>query len=152
MIKISKNDYINETLVEAVCTYHKSKPLVRLASESLSHNTGRMIRGRYGCKSLFVMNDGYVFLCPYTPETYMTKLDASEYLQIERKKYYIKTCMIREICTKLSIGQRRDVIKAKKNGSYINLSGNKKVKNYIFTTSGRIYGAQYIASINGPEQ
>lgn len=151
MLKIAKNEFINDSKIEAICTYG-AMPLVRLASEAGKKNMVRRFQGRYGIKSLFIMDDGYVFLATYTPETYMSRIDKSLFFQIEGKKFYIRTDLVREICTRLSAGQRRDVQKAKENGMYFNLSGKKKVKYYMFTITGHVYGVQQIMNLNGPEQ
>ena len=48
--------------------------------------------------------------------------------------------MVREIVTKTNAGQRRDISKAKKEGRFFNLSGNKKTFYYIFTINEHVYG------------
>lgn len=149
MLKIGKNEFINDSFIEAVCTY-STIPLVRLAANADKINMLRRVKGRYGTNSMFIMNDGYVFLSTYYPETYMSHIDKSLFFQIDGKKYFIRKSAVREICTKLYARQKRDLKKAKESGMYVNLSGRKKIKYYLFTLTGRVYGVQQI--VNGPEE
>lgn len=143
MLKVRKNEYINEGQIECICSY-TSEPVYRLVRIGRKNESIRELRGKFGYKSLIIMNDGYLFLCPNNPDVYFSKLDLSEYLVIDSKRILIKKDRIREISTKPNVGQHKEIVKAKAESRYINLSGNKKIRYYIFTTSGRIYGVNLI--------
>ena len=85
------------------------------------------------------MDDGYSFICQNHPEVYFKRRDMSNYVMLSAKKTSNKKSMVREIVTKTNAGQRRNIAKAKKEGRYYNLSGNKKTFYYIFTVNKHIY-------------
>lgn len=143
MLKISKSETINDLHIEAFGLYG-SKPLVRIAANARTQGRERRIFSRYGLKSIAIMEDGYVFLCPKYPSAYLAKLGADDWLAVERNRYFIRKQMVREISSKLTSGQKREVAEAKRNGMYVNFSRNKRVKYHVFTLSGRVYGIQYI--------
>lgn len=146
MLKVNKNTFINEDKIECICEYG-SKPLVQHAMENEKEGKLRKIKGRYGYNSLIVMDDGYLFICQNHPEVYFKRMDMSNYVMLSAKKQVIKKSMVREIVTKTNAGQRRDIAKAKKEGRYYNLSGNKKTFYYIFTVNKHIYGANTLSAI-----
>lgn len=145
MLKVSRSETINDLHIEAIGPYG-SRPLTRIAINARAQGKERRIYSSYGLKAIAIMDDGYVFLCPKHPHTYLAKLDPGDWLIAEKNRYLIKKCMVREVSSKLTSRQRRDVTEAKKNGMYVNFSRNKRVKYYVFTVNGRIYGVQNITS------
>ena len=146
MLRINTRVLIDDKKIECIISYD-SEPLYKIARESRKKKNIREIRGRYGFKSMIVLEDGYVFLCPLNPDTYQNGkgISSDDYFIIDPKRYYIRRNCIREIVEgKLNKQQKREVKESKDNGTYINLAKNKKVKYYIFTYSGHIYGVNII--------
>lgn len=138
MMKINKDELLNEKLIECICFYD-SKPLNRLVRTARNEDRCREFRGKFGIKSMMILTDGGIFLCPYLPSTYYERGSKELYLQVHTD-IYLRNDEIREIVSKLNTQQHREVGMAKKNESYINLCGRKKVSYYVFMNSGRIYG------------
>lgn len=139
MLKISKNEFINEDMIECISIY-ESKPLQDQAKKARDENRIRELKGRYGIKSFVMMEDGYLFLCPNFPDIYLKRMSAEQYLIIDPIRYYLKKNMIREITSKPNSKQRTEIAGKKKDGQYINLAKNRPVRYYVFMKSGRIYG------------
>ena len=146
MLKIQKNQLINDDLIECISVYN-SDPLSTIAKKAKKNQTLREIRGRFGYNSILLLKDGYVFLCPNYPEVYFSKLDMDQYVLIDPKRYAIKKDIIREITAKPNKGQHEEIVAAKKEERYINLARNKEVRYYIFTTTNRIYGINIIRNM-----
>ena len=139
MLRVNRNTLINDDKIECICEYG-SKPLVKLARDNEKENRLRKIKGGYGYNSLIVMDDGYLYICQNHPEVYFKRMDMDAYIMISAKRHAVKKSMVREIVTKTNAGQRRDISKAKKEGRFFNLSGNKKTFYYIFTINEHFYG------------
>lgn len=144
MLKIGKNELINEDMIESFSIYG-NKPSMDLAKDADINGKMRKIRGRYGIKTLIMMNDGYIFLCPFLPDTHMKKLNKDDYMVIDPKRYYIRKSLIREITTKPNTGQHEEILRAKQEMRYVNFAKRQTVKYYIFTVTNRIYGVHSIA-------
>lgn len=140
MLRINKNVIINDDKIEGICEYG-SKALVKIVKESEKEGKLRKIKGSYGYNSLIIMEDGYLFLCPNNPAVYYKRQEMEKYISVSPKKYAIKQSMVREITTKPNAGQHREIVKAKSEGRFFNLAGNKKTYYYIFTINNHIYGA-----------
>ena len=134
MLKVRKDQLINEDKIESICLYG-SEPLVRIVQIARANNVIHS----------FI---GFLFLCPNYPEIYFSRLDLTDYLIVDAKKYAIRKSCIREISSNPSKSQHQDIIKAKNEKRFYNLSGHKKTKYYIFTVSGRIYGVPYIRKLS----
>ena len=147
MLKVRKDQLINEDKIESICLYG-SEPLVRIVQIARANNVIHSFIGNHGYKSLIAMDDGFLFLCPNYPEIYFSRLDLTDYLIVDAKKYAIRKSCIREISSNPSKSQHQDIIKAKNEKRFYNLSGHKKTKYYIFTVSGRIYGVPYIRKLS----
>ena len=143
MLKINKNVMINEDKIECICFYG-NKPLRQIVNESRITGNIRQIKGRYGYKSIIFMSDGYLFLCPYTPEIYLSRLEDNDYFVLDSKKCIIKRSCVREIVTKPNYKQHLEIVKSKKEKDYVNLAGRNKTRYFIFTVSGRIYGLNIV--------
>lgn len=139
MLRINKNTLINDSKIECICEYG-FKPLIRYVKENDKSGKVRKIKGSYGYNSLIIMEDGYVFLCPNKPSVYLKRQDPELYITLSPKRHVLKKAMIREITTKPNAGQHRDIMKAKAEGKFFDLSGNKKTFYYIFTVNDHIYG------------
>lgn len=142
MLKINKNEFINEESIECICEYN-SKPLTEIAVKARREGKASEFRGRNGLKSFIMMDDGYLFLCPLRPGTYIERTTKEEYLVVSLR-CYLKKKLIREISIKLSARQRRDLKDKKEKKEYINLAKDKSVTHYIFMKSGHIYGTHLI--------
>ena len=138
MLKINKSEFIKESDIECVCDYG-SKPLQQIAKRSREMGKFREMMGRNGLKSMIILEDGYLFLCPYKPDTYIGKCREEDFLAVSTR-CYIRKAMIREICTKLNTGQQRELKEKKGNGEYVNLTYGKSTSHYLFMKAGRIYG------------
>ena len=143
MLKINKNVMINEDNIECICFYG-NKPLRKIVHDSKVAGNIRQIRGRYGFKSIIFMKDGYIFLCPNNPETYLSRLEENDYYVLDPKKCIVKKDCVREIVIKPNTGQHLEIIRSKKEKCYVNIAGKNKIKYYIFTVSGRIYGLNVV--------
>ena len=139
MLKIIKNEMINEKMIESILEY-KTSPLKALVKFAENNKILRRFRGKHGSKSLIVLEDGTMFLCPFYPETYISKLPEGEYLESDSKRFFIRSSMIKEISFSPILSQRNDIKEAKSKKMYYNLSRRKKIKCYLFMKSGRIYG------------
>lgn len=147
MLKVKKDQLINDEKIESICLYG-SEPLIRIVQIARSNNTIHSFIGSRGYKSLIVMDDGFLFLCPNYPDTYFSRLNLSDYLIVDAKKYAIRKSCIREISSNPSRSQHLDIVRAKNEKRFYNLSGHKKTKYYIFTVGGRIYGVPYIRKLS----
>lgn len=148
MLKINKNEMINEDMIEAV-TFYGSSPLKRFAGSAQDPETVRRLKGRYGLKSMVVMQDGFVFLCPFNANIYLARLPADDYILLDPKKGALRASMVREVTTKLTAEQRREIIKKKQERLYIDLTCGKKTKYYFFMASGRVYGTNIFRGQQG---
>lgn len=152
MLTIKKDELINEDMVESICMYN-SEPLTKLAGAARKNGNIREFRGRYGYKSMVIMEDGYLFLCPNNPAIYFARAREEDYLFLDPKRYAVRKKLVREVTTRPNKGQHQDIVKAKKEGRYINLARGKKTKCYVFMVTGRIYGAASIRNVpSGSEQ
>lgn len=140
MLKINVNTMVNDEKIECICCYG-SKSLIKLVKEGGKNEKIRKIKGSYGYNSLIVMEDGYLVLCPNNPAVYLKRLDMDSYVAVSPKKHVIKKSAIREITSKPNISQHRDIMKAKSEGRFFNLAGNKKTYYYIFTVNNHVYGS-----------
>ena len=131
MLKVRKDQLINEDKIESICLYG-SEPLVRIVQIARANNVIHSFIGNHGYKSLIVMDDGFLFLCPNYPEIYFSRLDLTDYLIVDAKKYAIRKSCIREISSNPSKSQHQDIIKAKNEKRFYNLSGHKKTKYYFY--------------------
>lgn len=89
MLKVRKDQLINEDKIESICLYG-SEPLVRIVQIARANNVIHSFIGNHGYKSLIVMDDGFLFLCPNYPEIYFSRLDLTDYLIVDAKKYAIR--------------------------------------------------------------
>lgn len=138
MIKLNKFSYIEECDVEIFCDYFSSKPLQLLVKEKKESNMIRELKGRYGYKTLVIQDDGYVYLAPYEPTTYIKRCQLDEFY-IFGPGCYIRKNAIREITTKLNSFHRRDIKTAKTGKMFVNLTKGRSATHYIFMKTGRIY-------------
>ena len=143
MLKISKNEMINEDMVECISVYD-SNPLNIIASDARKNGSFREFRGKYGVKTVFIMTDGFVILAPNNTKLYYDRIDKDKFLIADPNRYMINKSVIREISTKPNAQQKRKIKEAKKSGDFVNLSSNKTAKYYIFTTTGRVYSLRLI--------
>lgn len=139
MLKIGKYEIINDGLIESFCIY-EGKPLSKLVKNASEKNSLRRITGRYGFKTFIMMRDGYIYLCPFLPDTYLKKIDSNDYLIIDSKRYFIKKEFVREITSKPNAKQSKEIKQAKLDKMYVNLTKHRVTRYHIFTTTGRIYG------------
>ena len=146
MLKITKDEYLNDEKIECIAIYG-SVPLqvqVRMAKEREQYR-GFVKKG--GLKSVIFLDDGFIFHCPYMPNTYLSRMNEEDYMLADPLRYLLKKKKIRDISTNLTALQRRLLKEAKKNGSFINLARSKAVKYYVFMESGRIYGLHTIKNM-----
>lgn len=143
MLKLNARTIINDNKIESISEY-SSKSQIRMIRDS---ENKRKIKGSYGYKSLIVMNDGYLFLCPNTPQVYFNRLNMEEYVIISPKRYAIRKDMIREIASKTNVSQKNDIRKSKEENRFYDLSSNKKTAYYIFTINNHIYATSGIWDI-----
>lgn len=139
MLKINKDEYLNEDMIECVAEYG-SKPIVRHAMRAKAEGREREFRNSYGLNTVIVLSDGTVCLCPNKFETYMGRLDADRFVVADPKRFAVAKAFVKEATTSPNLGQRRDVAKAKEEGRYLNFARGKSVKWTFFTVTGRIYG------------
>ena len=139
MLRVSYSDQLNDEYIEAICIYG-SDPLVRFASKARHEDRLRTLKGKYGLRTLIVMEEGRHFLCPFLPKTYMSKLDDREFFIIDPNRYMIIKKDVLEITSRLNTEQRREVQKEKETGKFISLSRKQATTQYLFMKSGRIYG------------
>lgn len=140
MIKITKNEIINELLIEGLCEYN-SEALRRQAKIARDENNLREFHVGKGYKSIIFFEDNMKILAPLYPDTYMKRIgDKDIFLVADPKRYMINKSMIKEICIKPNEQQKRDIRTAKQNNMFINLTKGKKTNYYLFMRSGRIYG------------
>jgi hypothetical protein len=139
MLRINKNTLINDEKIECICEYG-SKALIKLVKEGEKNGNIRKLKGRYGYNSFIILDDGYMILCSNNPAVYFKRQNMDRYIVISPKRHAIKQSMVREITSKPNAGQHRDIMKAKGDGRFINLSGSKKTYYYIFTINNHIYG------------
>lgn len=136
MLRINKDCFINEDDIEMICEY-TGKPLLEFARTAKKEGRLREVRGKNGLKTAFFLKEGYIFLAPFTVDTYMKRCDESAYFQAGG--IYLKKSAVREISTKLNAGHQRELRKAKEEKRFLNLTKNKKTSHYFFMWSGRIY-------------
>lgn len=151
MLQIGSYEQINEDYIEGICMYDTA-PLKQFASDMDKSENLRKIKGRFGYKTLIVMEKGLHFLAPYLPKTYFEKLNPDDYLAVDPNRYMLNKKDILEISSRLTASQRRDLQKAKENGRYLCLSKGKQTNIYIFMTSGRIYGMHSIKKSQKKEE
>ena len=143
MLKINKNEYINHNKIECIAEY-RSEPLRRLVREAKEKKMFQGIEGKAGYKTIIFLDDGFIFLCPLLPGTYLSKMDKEEFIEADPKRYLLKKEQIRDISSKLTASQRKRLQKAKQDNKFVNLSRNNKTGYYIFMSSGRVYGVHNI--------
>lgn len=145
MLKITKYEYLNEEISECICVY-ESKPLKRFAKQAKTKCLYREFRGRNGIKSIIILNDGGVFLCPYLPNTYYERTEKNDYIQVNQE-IYLRKDMIREVTLKPNQQQKEEIRNAKQSGHYVNLCKKRAVGYYVYMRSGRIYGVTNIKDL-----
>lgn len=143
MIQISSYESINKDYIESICLYD-SVPLRKIAVAYEKDGKLRRFSGRYGLRTIFLMEKGHHFLAPYLPKTYLKKLDLDEYFVVDPNRYAIRRKCILEITAHPNAGQKRDIAEMKKTNGFVSLTKGEKTNLYIFTESGRIYGVHAI--------
>lgn len=144
MFKLTKNVSVNEKSVECICVYN-SKPLRRVAEHSRSENALISLKGRSGFKSMIVMDNGSIYLCPYSSSVYYDRAGIDCYAT--STKHFLALEKVHDIVSKPGASYRRLIKNAKLNGTYVNLSRDKRVNYYIFMYSGRIYGVNNMQNL-----
>lgn len=144
MIKITKDQIINEDMIESICEYN-SEALRRQAKIARENNCLREFQSGKGYKTIIIFEDNVKMLAPLYPDRYMNRIaDKDSFLIADPKRYMLRKDYIREICTKPNEQQKRDIKNAKDANNYINLTKGKKVQYYIFMKTGKIYGLHLI--------
>ncbi|MCD8012047.1 MAG: DUF370 domain-containing protein [Lachnospiraceae bacterium] len=146
MLRVNAGTKLNDEKIECITIYADSLPLRRMVSDARKNNKCRNLNGNRKIKTMIIYNDGSIFLCSLNPDTYLARLDAADYYLVDPIRTMIRKNEIREIVSKTNASHRRDIAKAKADGMYVNLTCNRKTRDYIFTESGRIYGLAYIRS------
>lgn len=146
MLKIDKNQMLNDEYIECICMY-ETKPIENFVKRAKEEKRCSLFRGPYGFKSLIILRNNECVVCPFSTDVYLKKLDESRYYVSRGKKYIISKKGVKIISKRLSESQQNVLAEAKKNGLYINLSSNKKVKYYFFMDNGHIYGCGDIVSL-----
>lgn len=143
MLQINAHEKINEEYIESIFLYD-SAPLRQFASAAEKQDLLRRFPGRFGQRTMIVMEKGKHILAPFLPKTYFQKLDMEKFFIIDPLRYAIKRSSIIEITSKPNAGQRRDIAEMKKKNGFLSFTKGQKTNLYIFTDSGRIYGVHAI--------
>lgn len=146
MLKINKYEMINEDKIECFCLYN-TKPVKAIVRKARQDGRCREVRNRYGFKSVAVMDDGYLIICPNYPEVYAERVDKERYIIVDPKRLIVSRNFVREVTRRPNTQQRREIIEKRETGEYVNLAGEGKTNYYIFTTTGRIYGVRFFKNI-----
>ena len=139
MLKITKDEYVNEDRIECIAIYG-SRPLKATARKAREGGHFRGFIRKTGFKTIILLDDGCVFLCPYMPNTYLQRGDRGKYILADKLRYILNRSKIREVSASLTTAQRKSLKEAKEGGMFVNLAGNRKATHYVFMVSGRIYG------------
>lgn len=142
MLKVTKYELINDDMIEAICTYG-TDPLRRIAVKGEAEGKTRRLRGRYKAHSLIICKDGTYYICPFKPETYLSKLNPDDYISIEARKYLIKKSEIREITTWLNASQQEEMTTRMEQDLFYDLTRGRKLRSYIITRNGHMYRTRY---------
>lgn len=145
MLKINKDEMINDSMIEGVFTYGSSCLKIK-AKEAGLEDKYRAISGRYGLNTMFLLTDGFLVTATLKPDTYMERIPGykEEFLSIDYNRFFLRKSLIREIVKKPNSAQRRQIKEAKAEKRYFNLCGANAAKYYLFLTTGRIYGVRSI--------
>jgi hypothetical protein len=93
--------------------------------------------------SIIITIDGHVYTGSLKTKTYMSKLDAENFLSIDSGSY-VRDDRVEKQIFQMNEFYRKVVVEKKKSGEYLNMAGRKAVKIYLVMKSGLLYGCRNI--------
>lgn len=139
MLKLNKYENLNEDMIECISMYH-SKPLREAASSA--GKEGRCWRVNMGreIKTIIILGDGSIYLCPLNPDTYLSRVDGTNYIVADPKRIILRRNMVVNITTHPTRAQHKAIMDKRTEGKFYDLTRGKKTNYYVFTINGHIYG------------
>lgn len=148
-IKISKYVSVHKGDIECLCPYGNG-----ITAEFVK---GAKDRGKYDkshqkrIMSLIILKDGQVFTGPYSVKTYLSRLDAGQFLRTDRGAC-VRDSLVKKQVHTLNQFYRSCLKEKKETDCYLKLAGNKAVRTYLFMESGYVYGCRTMKTAESNQQ